>query len=254
QHFLCDLLLMRKIVKLAGDLKGCSVIEIGAGPGGLTRALAESEAERVVVIEKDARFIPVIEEIAAAAKGKVSYVIEDALKTDMETIAAKPRAVVANLPYNVGSEILIRLLREIAKSWEAYRSITLMLQEEVVDRICAKPSKEAYGRLSIISQFYCETEKLMVVSPEAFTPPPKVKSAIVRLVPKSERMAGVSFEALEKVTASGFGQRRKMLRSSLKALGGEELLIKAGIEPTLRAENLSIEDFGKLTKLIGRTS
>jgi len=256
QHFLCDMSLMRKIVSLAGDLSGCSVIEIGAGPGGLTRALVESNAEKIIVIEKDPRFIPVIEEIANLSNGKLSYVIEDALKVDMESLAKKPRAVVANLPYNIGSEILIMLLRKIASCntesvLEEYRSMTFMFQEEVADRICAKPSTSTFGRLSIISQFYCDVEKLMIVSREAFLPPPKVRSAIVRLVPKTNRMPSVSFEALEKVTGLGFGQRRKMLRSSLKAIGGEEILVKAGINPSLRAENLSIEEFGKLALLGG---
>ncbi len=246
QHFLCDLNLTRRIAEAAGDLSGCTVFEIGPGPGGLTRALAETGAAKIIALEKDSRFVPALQEVVSASGGKVELLEGDALKTDLVALAPSPRAVVSNLPYNIGTELLLGWLRQI----EHFRSLTLMFQAEVVDRICAAPGSKAYGRLSVISQFCSDAERVLEVPASVFTPPPKVDSAVVRFVPRAGRPADIPLSVLEKVTAAAFGQRRKMLRSSLKALGGEALLIRAGIEPTERAENLSVEQFEVLARAV----
>jgi len=248
QHFLCDLNLTRRIVEKAGDLSGCTVFEIGPGPGGLTRALAESDVSSLFAIEKDPRFLAPLSEIVEASQGKVTVIEGDALKLDLTTMSPPPRAVVSNLPYNVGTELLLGWLRQM----EQFRSLTLMLQAEVVDRLCASPGRKAYGRLSVITQFCCDVERVLDVPAGAFTPPPKVDSAVVRLVPRKDRPADIGFRDIEKITASAFGQRRKMLRSSLKVLGGEALLQRAGIDPTLRAENLGLTEFEALAQLVAR--
>ncbi|MDR3450138.1 MAG: 16S rRNA (adenine(1518)-N(6)/adenine(1519)-N(6))-dimethyltransferase RsmA [Alphaproteobacteria bacterium] len=245
QHFLCDLNLTRSIAEAAGDLSGCTVIEVGPGPGGLTRALVESNALHVVAVEKDPRFIDALAGLVAVSEGRLDLISGDALRTDFLKLAPAPRAVVANLPYNVGTELLIGWLRDI----DQYRSLTLMLQAEVVDRLAAGPHNKIYGRLSVIVQFCCNVERKLDVPASAFSPPPKVDSAVVRLTPRRNRPADVSFAQIEKVTAAAFGQRRKMLRSSLKPLGGEELLKRANIDPTLRAENLTLAEFETLARL-----
>ena len=246
QHFLCDLNLTRHIAQVAGDLSGCTVFEIGSGPGGLTRALVESEAAAVIAIEKDERCVAALSDVVAAAEGKLRLISGDALKTSLPSLAPAPRAIVANLPYNVGTELLLGWLKEI----DQYRSLTLMFQSEVVDRLCAAPHSKTYGRLSVITQFCCTVKRVLDVPAAAFTPPPKVDSAVVHLTPRPDRPTDIALANLEKVTAAAFGQRRKMLRSSLKPLGGEELLNRAGILPTLRAENLSLADFETLARLI----
>lgn len=247
QHFLCDLNLTRHIAEVAGDLSGCTVFEIGPGPGGLTRALVESDAARVIAIEKDERCVAALQEVVAAAQTRLQVISGDAMKADLVALAPAPRAIVANLPYNIGTELLLGWLEQIHQ----YRSLTLMFQAEVVDRLCAAPGSKAYGRLSIITQFCCDARRVLDVPAQAFTPPPKVDSAVVHLTPRQNRPADISFATLGKVTAAAFGQRRKMLRSSMKSLGGEELLRQAGIEPTLRAENLSLKDFETLARLVG---
>ena len=248
QHFLCDLNLTRRITELAGDLSGCAVFEVGPGPGGLTRALAASDAKQVFAIEKDARFLIPLEDIVAASQGKVKIVAGDALKINLTSLAPKPRAIVSNLPYNVGTELLLGWLKDIHE----YRSLTLMLQSEVVDRLCAAPGSKAYGRLSVITQFCCDVKRVLNVPAEAFTPPPKVDSAVAHLTPRQNRPTDITCADIEKVTAAAFGQRRKMLRSSLKPLGGEALLRRAGIDPTLRAETLSLTQFENLARLVAR--
>jgi 16S rRNA (adenine1518-N6/adenine1519-N6)-dimethyltransferase len=170
----------------------------------------------------------------------------DALKLELASLTPSPRVIVSNLPYNIGTELLLGWLKEI----QSYESLTLMFQAEVADRICAAPGQKAYGRLSIIAQFCCDVRKVLDISAEAFTPPPKVNSAVVRLVPRKRSREAPPLHALEEVTAAAFGQRRKMLRSSLKKLGGEELLKRAGIDPTLRAENLSLSQFEALARLL----
>jgi len=246
QHFLCDLNLTRIIAESAGDLSGHTVFEIGPGPGGLTRALVESDAAHVVGIEKDARCLAALAEIAKLSHNKLEVVPGDALEIDLTKLGKNPRAVVANLPYNIGTELLVRWLQQMP----AFTGLTLMFQTEVADRIAAEPGSKAYGRLSVIAQHCCLVESMLDIPPEAFTPPPKVNSTVIHLVPRPDRPQDVQLKVLERVTAAAFGQRRKMLRQSLKVIGGEALLAKASIDPTLRAENLSLGDFESLTRCL----
>jgi 16S rRNA (adenine1518-N6/adenine1519-N6)-dimethyltransferase len=245
QHFLCDLNLTRKIAALAGDLGGVTVFEIGPGPGGLTRALLGTNAKKIIAVEKDSRCLAALGELAEISESRLQIIEGDALKTDLVQLAEPPRAVVANLPYNIGTELLLGWLRQM----ESWRSRTLMFQAEVADRIAASPGSKAYGRLSVISQFCCDVKRVLDLPARAFTPPPKVDSAVVHLTPRVTRPTDVKFETIEKLTAAAFGQRRKMLRSSLKSLGGEAFLNRAGINPELRAENLSVEDFTQLARI-----
>ncbi len=243
QHFLLDLNVTRKIARLAGPLEGETVIEVGPGPGGLTRALLEAGA-KVVAIEKDARFIPLLEELAAAAEGRLTVLQADALEADEAALAGGAAHIVANLPYNVATPLLVKWL---TGPWRP-ASMTLMFQKEVADRIAAKPGASTYGRLSVLSQAVCEARVIMDLPARAFTPPPKVASAVVRLDPKPDRPSDEELAALERVTAAAFGQRRKMLRSSLKALGGEALCSAAGIDPNARAEVISTAGFLELAQ------
>ncbi|HEX3915900.1 MAG TPA: 16S rRNA (adenine(1518)-N(6)/adenine(1519)-N(6))-dimethyltransferase RsmA, partial [Caulobacteraceae bacterium] len=214
QHFLLDLNITRKIARLAGPLAGRPVIEIGPGPGGLTRALLEAGAE-VIAIEMDPRFIPLLEDVATHAGGRLRVVQADALKVDPATLPAGA-TIVANLPYNVATPLLIGWLTGPLNPV----SMTLMFQKEVAERIVAAPGSKAYGRLGILAQALCEAQVVMDLPARAFTPSPKVDSAVVRLTPRPDRPAHAVVEALQRVTAAAFGQRRKMLRSSLKAVGG----------------------------------
>ncbi|MDP9126758.1 MAG: 16S rRNA (adenine(1518)-N(6)/adenine(1519)-N(6))-dimethyltransferase RsmA [Pseudomonadota bacterium] len=251
QHFLCDLNLTRRIAACAGDLKGCTVFEIGPGPGGLTRALLATGAEKVIAIEKDRRCIEALGSLVEAAQGRLQIIEADALKCDLPSQATGPLAIVANLPYNIGTELLIKWLHEI----DAYRSLTLMFQSEVVDRLVAKPGGKVYGRLSVITQFCCDAARAFNIPARAFTPPPKVDSSVVHLTPRANRVPDLPLESLEAITAAAFGQRRKMLRSGLRALGGEEVLNKCGINPESRAETLSVADFVTLARaMIGPKS
>ncbi len=239
QHFLLDLNITRKIARLAHLQPGDRVIEVGPGPGGLTRALLETGA-RVTAVEMDERFRPLLDELAGAADGALSLVFADALRIDEAQIAqGAPTHVVSNLPYNVGTALLIKWL---TGPWTP-ASLTLMFQKEVADRITAAPGAEAYGRLAVIAQATSEAQGVMDVGARAFTPPPKVDSAIVRLTPRPDRPAPARLDALQKVTAAAFGQRRKMLRSSLKVLGGEALVVAAGLDPQARAETVDTAGF-----------
>ena len=244
QHFLLDLNITRKIARLAQVGEGDVVIEVGPGPGGLTRALLETGA-RVVAVEMDPRFEGLLGELGQASGGALELVLGDALTVD-ETALAKgaPAAVVSNLPYNVGTPLLIKWLTGPFTP----TSLTLMFQKEVAERIVAAPGSDAYGRLAVIAQACADAKLVMDVGPRAFTPPPKVHSAVVRLVPHAARLDAALLEALQKVTAAAFGQRRKMLRSSLKQLGGATLCETAGISPDVRAETVSIEGFLALAR------
>ncbi|HYG27848.1 MAG TPA: 16S rRNA (adenine(1518)-N(6)/adenine(1519)-N(6))-dimethyltransferase RsmA [Caulobacteraceae bacterium] len=242
QHFLLDLNVTRKIARLAGPLDGATVIEVGPGPGGLTRALLEAGA-RVIAVEKDARFLPLLQELADAS-GKLTVVEADALQVDEAALSGGQAHVVSNLPYNVGTPLLIKWLTE---PWQAL-SMTLMFQKEVADRIAARPGSSAYGRLAVISQAVARAQVVMDLPARAFTPPPKVASAVVRLDPLPHRPSAAELAALERVTAAAFGQRRKMLRSSLRALGGEALCDGAGIDPNARAEVVDIAGFLQLAR------
>jgi len=247
QHFLLDLNLTARIARAAGDLTGRHVIEIGPGPGGLTRALLATGAADVTAIELDKRAIAALAPLAEAHPGRLRIVAGDARAIDLPPLVPPPRAIVANLPYNIGTPLLLRWLSEAS----AFESMTLMFQEEVAERIVAAPGTAAYGRLAVLAALVAEGRILLRVPPAAFTPPPKVWSAVVRLVPRPEQPSPSLFRALERVTAAAFGQRRKMLRSALRPLGdAEALLARAGIAPTLRAEALDPAAFARLAALV----
>jgi 16S rRNA (adenine1518-N6/adenine1519-N6)-dimethyltransferase len=238
QHFLLDLNITRKIARLAEIAADDLVIEVGPGPGGLTRALLETGAQ-VIAVEKDERFRPLLEELQAAAPN-LSLVFGDALTVDEAALAGGRTAhLVSNLPYNVGTPLLIKWM---TGPWTP-TSMTLMFQKEVADRIVAAPDEDAYGRLAVISQATCEARPVLDVPARAFTPPPKVESAVVRVVPHTNRPSPERLDALQKVTAAAFGQRRKMLRSSLKVMGGEALVTSAGLDPQARAEVIGVDGF-----------
>ncbi len=246
QNFLLDPRLTDRIARAAGDLAGLTVIEVGPGPGGLTRALLARGARQVVAIERDRRCVEALGELATAHPGRLRIVEGDALETDVAGLAKPPRAVVANLPYNIATPLLLGWLADAG----AFSGFTLMFQKEVAERICAAPGSRVYGRLSIAAQWACEAKRLFDVPPGAFIPPPKVTSTLVRLVPRSRPVAVADRAALEQVVAAAFGQRRKMLRSSLKRLGGDThaLLAAAGIDPTARAEDIDVGGFCALAR------
>jgi 16S rRNA (adenine1518-N6/adenine1519-N6)-dimethyltransferase len=250
QNFLLDLNLTRRIARTAGSLEGFTIIEVGPGPGGLTRALLMEGADQVVAIERDERALPALAEISTAWPGKLTVIHGDALTADWQKIAGqRPVKIVANLPYNIATPLLTGWLTR--HSWPPFwSSLTLMFQKEVAHRICAGVGDNAYGRLSIISQWRSDAVKMFDVSPQAFTPPPKVTSSIVHITPRAEPMVDCDVAVLEKVTAAAFGQRRKMLRSSLKALGGDPaaLIKQAGLVPTMRAEEVDVAGFCRLAK------
>jgi len=243
QHFLLDLNVTRKIVRFAGPFEGRAVIEVGPGPGGLTRALLESDAGKVVLVEKDPRFIPLLNELDSG-DGRLTVVEADALNVREDQLVEGPAHLVSNLPYNVGTPLLIKWL---TGPWTP-ASLTLMFQKEVAERVVAKPGDDAYGRLAVISQAVAEAKLVMHLPAAAFTPPPKVASAVVHLVPREDRPERELLKALERVTAAAFGQRRKMLRSSLKQLGGAELCERAGISPEDRAEVIDLDGFLRLAR------
>lgn len=245
QHFLLDLNITRKIARLAGPLEGQRVIEVGPGPGGLTRALLEAGAH-VTAVEKDPRFLPLLQELADAADGRLTLVQGDALKVDEAALAGGSGHVVANLPYNVGTPLLLKWL---TGPWRPL-SMSLMFQKEVADRIAAPVGSNAYGRLAVVCQALCHAKVVMDLPARAFTPPPKVASAVVRLDPLETSPTDLEIAALEKVTAAAFGQRRKMLRSSLKVLGGEALCVKADIDPNARAETVDVAGFLRLARAL----
>ena len=240
QNYLFDLNLTAKIARLAGDLSGYTVFEIGPGPGGLTRMLlAETKADKIIAIEKDSRFIEALPPLVYLSDNRLQLVDGDALKTDPVTLAPAPRAIIANLPYNVGTELLIGWLHHATE----YKQFILMFQKEVAQRIVAKKNTKAYGRLAVLVQNLCSAEIALNVGPAAFTPPPKVSSAVVRLKPK-DNAGEIPIKELEIITAAAFGQRRKMLRQSLKQY--LPILEELNIDPQLRAEDLSIEEFLKI--------
>lgn len=246
QHFLLDLNLTGRVARAAGDLSNCTVIEIGPGPGGLTRALLAQGAKKVIAIERDRRPIAALNDIAKAYPGRLEVIEGDALKIDPASLCEGPRKIVANLPYNISTQLVINWLENIS----SYECLTLMFQKEVADRLCAVPKTKDYGRLSVLTQWLCQVHSNFDIKPSAFTPPPKVMSSVVTLRPRKQPLVDVPQKTLEHIVKAAFGQRRKMLRASLKTLGinGEELAKAAGIEPTKRAEELSVEDFCALVK------
>ena len=253
QNFLLDLNLTSKIARLAGDISGHDVLEVGPGPGGLTRGLLAAGARRVVALEKDPRCMPALAQISAAYSGRLDVFNADALEFDMRGQLTGPVRVVANLPYNVGTELLVRWLTP--KDWPPFwSSLTLMFQKEVAERIIAKPGTKAYGRLGILAQWKSTPSVVMELPPEAFTPPPKVHSAVVHLdalaAPRFPAPAGL----LSSTVAMAFNQRRKMLRSSLKSAAPdiETALRDAGLKPTARAEEISLEGFCALARRLAK--
>ncbi|GAB4386278.1 16S rRNA (adenine(1518)-N(6)/adenine(1519)-N(6))-dimethyltransferase RsmA [Albidovulum sp.] len=251
QNFLLDLNLTARIARQAGDLASCDVLEIGPGPGGLTRALLAEGARRVVAVEKDPRCIAALAEIAARYPGRLEVVNADALALDPAALLTPPVKVVANLPYNVGTELLLRWLEP--PDWPPFwQSLTLMFQREVAERITARPGSRAYGRLAILAQWRSDARIMMTLPPEAFTPPPKVHSAVVHLAALPQPRFAADAAMLNRLVAAGFNQRRKMLRSSLKPIGPaiEATLRDLGIPPTARAEEIGLEDWCRLARAV----
>ena len=251
QNFLLDLNLTAKIAQVPGDLSGADVLEVGPGPGGLTRGLLAEGARKVLAIEKDARCLPALQEIQQAYPGRLEVISGDALEVDPLGHLQGPIHVAANLPYNVGTELLIRWLTPA--QWPPFwAGLTLMFQREVAERIVAGPGDKAYGRLAILAGWKTKARIAMTLAPEAFTPPPKVHSAVVHLIPRPEPLFPANADILEQVVAKAFNQRRKMLRASLKGLvpDVEDALREAGLAPTERAERVEIEGFAALARAV----
>jgi 16S rRNA (adenine1518-N6/adenine1519-N6)-dimethyltransferase len=247
QHFLLDPAICTRIASLAGDLAGRHVLEVGPGPGGLTRALLETAAASVLAVELDARAVIALQELVAAYPARLRVLEADALVVDPATALPAPRRIIANLPYNVASPLLVRWLRGAA----ALEGMTLMFQLEVAERITAAPATPAYGRLAVLAQWRCRCDLLLRLPPGAFSPPPKVWSAVVGFTPHAEDPPPALFAAMEKLTAAAFGQRRKMLRGALKTLGNAEALLdQAGIAGDRRGETLTVTEFDRLARAL----
>ena len=254
QNFLLDLNLTARIARAAGDLSTCDVLEIGPGPGGLTRGLLAEGARHVLAIEKDARCLPALQQIAQAHPGRLTVLQGDALAIDPLAHLTPPIRIVANLPYNVGTELLVRWLTPPA--WPPFwQSLTLMFQREVAERITARPGSKAYGRLALLAQWRTQARIVLTLPPEAFSPPPKVSSAVVHVTALSEPRFPADPAMLERVVAAAFNQRRKMLRAALRGLdpGIEQRLARLGIPPTARAEEIGLEAFCALARDLADT-
>ena len=248
QHFLLDLNLTRRIARAAAPLGEGTVIEVGPGPGGLTRALLLEGAARVVAIEVDRRAITALQDLQDAAPGRLDLLEADALEVDLAGLGSPPRRIVANLPYNVSTALLVRWLHQAGQ----IADMVLMFQKEVADRLAAMPRSKDYGRLSVLAQHVCIVQRLFDVAPSAFVPPPKVTSSVVRLTPRPVGDRLVDLAILERVTAAAFGQRRKMLRRSLAGLFADPAVVLTGLglRPTARAEELGVADFVRLAELL----
>ena len=252
QNFILDTNLLDKIARSAkqhdsAPFESGTVIEVGPGPGGVTRAILANGAKHLTVIEKDERCLGALSDIQAAYPDRLTVMNADALTVSADTLGAAPRSIIANLPYNVGTLLLTGWLKKINE----FSSLTLMFQKEVAERLTARPKTPAYGRLSVLTQWLCETEILFTVPPSCFVPPPKVISAVVFLRPRSRLLAEARIDLLEKVTAAAFNQRRKMLRSSLKSVGNpEKLCAAANVDPTMRAEEVGIEAFCAMARCL----
>jgi 16S rRNA (adenine1518-N6/adenine1519-N6)-dimethyltransferase len=249
QNFLLDLNLTSRIARVPGDLRGADVLEVGPGPGGLTRGLLAEGARKVLAIEKDARCLPALAQIAAAYPGRLEVIEGDALQIDPLAYLTPPIHVAANLPYNIGTELLVRWLTP--QAWPPFwQSLTLMFQKEVAERIVAQPGSKAYGRLAILAQWRTDAEIALTLPPQAFVPAPKVHSAVVHLRARHAPRYPADAATLSRVVAAAFNQRRKMLRASLKAISPqiETHLTAVGIDPTRRAETLSLEEFCALAR------
>ena len=250
QNFLIDSNITHNIARVAGIKTGEHVIEVGPGPASLTRELMQTSAASITAIELDERCLPLLQEFVNVSEDKLRIIHADAMKVTIEKEVAAPRVIVANLPYNVATSLLIGWLTMIAENPESISRMTLMFQKEVAERITAAPDSKNYGRLSIMSQWLCEVDYNFDVPPTAFLPAPKVTSAIVTLNARKEPLYEADFKTLEKLVATAFNQRRKMLRQSLKSYGGEAFLESAHIDPTRRAETLSVEEFCQLARAI----
>lgn len=251
QNFLLDLNLTSKIARSAGQLAEHTIIEIGPGPGGLTRGLLMEGAKKVIAVERDERVLPALAQISKAYPGRLQVISDDALQVDWKKIVDGPVKIVANLPYNIATHLLVGwLTTEPWPPW--FNSLTLMFQKEVAERIVAKSGNKTFGRLSVLSQWRTDAQKLFDVPPRAFTPAPKVTSSIVHITPHQNPVFDCEISVLEAITKAAFGQRRKMLRASLKSIlsNPQQVLENAGIDPTLRAEQLEIKDFCNLAKLL----
>lgn len=246
QHFLLDLNITRRIARAAGDLTAATVIEVGPGPGGLTRALLERDVKRLYAVEADQRCVDALSALTHAARGRLEVIADDATRIDITTLGAAPRHIVANLPYNVASVLLIKWLRTAA----SFAGMTLMFQKEVAERIVAGPGSKTYGRLSVMANWLCKTHLCFNLPARAFTPPPKVASSVVHLEPYEKTTSVEEWSAMETVTAAAFGQRRKMLRSALRPLDVDTatLLSRAGVDPAARAEHLTVAEFATLAQ------
>ena len=254
QNFLLDLNLTSKIARYAGNLEQYDVLEIGPGPGGLTRSLLNEGARKVVAIEKDTRCIAALEEVQTQFTGKLKIVQGDALSTEVRQYLTHPVQIIANLPYNVGTELLVRWLN--STTWPSFwQSMTLMFQKEVANRIVASPGSKAYGRLSVMAQWRCNTKIAFNIPATAFTPPPKVESSIVHFEALKKPRFPAEVNKLEFVVSKAFNQRRKMLRGALKGhfKNVEEGLLAIGVVPTKRAENVSIQEFCLMAQILVRT-
>ena len=252
QNFLLDLNLTRRIARAAGPLDGVNVVEVGPGPGGLTRALLMEGAHKVLVIERDERCLAAIEPIAAAYPGRLEIIRADARKIDYAALPiSAPTRLVANLPYSVATPLLIGWLK--TEPWPPwFDGLVLMFQREVAERIVAAPGTKEYGRLSVLTQWRTEPRILFSLPPDAFTPKPKVASSVVKLVPRAHPEPACNIQWLERVTAAAFGQRRKMLRASLKQIApdAEDMLMQLGLDPQARAETLQIGDFCRIANAL----
>ena len=254
QNFLLDLNLTSKIARYAGNLEQSDVLEIGPGPGGLTRSLLNEGARKVVAIEKDTRCITALEEIQTQFPGRLELLQGDALSTEVRQYLTHPVRIIANLPYNIGTELLVRWLN--STTWPSFwQSMTLMFQKEVANRIVASPGSKAYGRLSVMAQWRCNTKIAFNIPATAFTPPPKVESAIVHFEALKEPRFPAEVNKLEFVVSKAFNQRRKMLRGALKGhfKNVEEGLLAIGVVPTKRAENVTIQEFCLMAQILVRT-
>jgi len=247
QHYLLDTNLTRRIVREVGDIKNKILFEVGAGPGGLTRALLETDAERLIALERDSRCIVALSDLTKCYSNRLTVIEADALKFELKEIAKNNKiTIVANLPYNISIPLLISWLRQL----NLINSMTLMFQKEVAERLIAKPGSKNYGRISVITQWLCYVEKKFSIPPTAFVPPPKVTSALVKFIPRPQPISTISFEIMEKVTAAAFGQRRKMLKSSLRSIFSDPLRILKllNINPAARAETLEVYEFCRISE------
>ena len=247
QNFLLDQNITDKIVRHTGNLSGKTVIEIGPGPGGLTRSLLKSDAQKVIAVEFDPRAVKALDDLKDVSDGRLEIVHGDALEENLLALADGPRVIVANLPYNIATPLLMNWLEQVREDTGAYDEMILMFQKEVAERIVSKPGHKTYGRLSVMCQWLCETKKLFDLPASAFTPPPKVKSSVVKFAPNILEEDAPSFKAVERVTAAAFGQRRKMIRSSLADYA--QAIEKIGLNSGKRAENLMVEEYIQLAVL-----